>query len=75
MNKLFLAVALLGFTACANTQKDTVGSAESASAPAAACSSACSTGGECCAEKAAACTAEKAAASGEVCPVTGKATN
>jgi len=81
MKNLLLAAALLGLAACANTTKDAVGNAESANAPAAACSSACSSGGACCAEKSECsgkteCSGEaKAACSGEVCPVTGKATN
>ena len=39
--------ALLGMAACSSTNKSAVGSAESANAPAAACSSECSTGGAC----------------------------
>jgi hypothetical protein len=75
MKNLLLAAALLGMAACNSTNKSAVDSAESANAPAAACSSECSTGGECCAEKAAECTGTKTEAAGAVCPVTGKASN
>lgn len=75
MKNLLLAAALLGMTACANTQKSAVGSAESANAPTAECSGTCATGAECCAEKAAECTGTKTEAMGGVCPVTGKPAN
>lgn len=70
MKKFLVAAALLSLAACANTQKNAVGSAENANAPSATCTGACGEGAECCSAKTE-CTAEKASEAA-VCPVTGK---
>lgn len=72
MKKFLVAAALLGLAACANTQKDAVGSAEAANAPSAECSGNCASGGACCTEKTECTGAAKSECTGEVCPVTGK---
>ncbi|MEZ6016340.1 MAG: hypothetical protein R3F49_14580 [Planctomycetota bacterium] len=73
MKKFLVAAALLGLAACVNTEKNAVGSAETANAPA-TCSGDCSSGGACCSEgaEAKACSEAATECDGGVCPVTGK---